>query len=243
MSARFIGEIRRVLVPLASESSLAVEDIQVEALAAYGAMLLDENQRFNLTACRDASELVARHLCDAVVFAAAIRSASRIADVGSGGGLPGIPLAILLPAAHVTLVESVRKKARFLESVSALPAVAGRIAVVCERAEALGRLPAGRARFDAVVMRACAALPIGCEYGLPLVSTGGLMVAAKGPAAGAEIRAAARAIDTLGAVLESSRAYRLPGVGAEFTLVTLRKRRATPVAYPRPSAQIARRPL
>ncbi len=234
------------LAPWARERGLEVPEAALVGLARFGALLLDENQRMNLTACRDAGELVRRHLCDSLQFALALRREggwpSSLIDLGSGGGMPGIPLAILMEGCRVTLVESIRKKASFLErAVGALGL--GRAEVVCGRAEELGRDRRRRGRFEACTARACAALAVVCEYGLPLLARDGLLLTPKGPSATAEIEAANRALGLLGGDLEGVDGYRLPGADVEFHMIRVLKKRPTPEAYPRAAAVIARRAL
>ena len=234
------------LVPWASERGLEVPESALAGLARYAALLLDENQRMNLTACRDAGELVRRHLCDSLQFALALRREggwpSSLIDLGSGGGMPGLPLAILMEGCRVTLVESIRKKASFLErAVGALGL--GTVEVVCGRAEELGRDRRRRGRFEACTARACAALAVVCEYGLPLLARDGLLLTPKGPSAPAEIEAAKKALGLLGGDLGGVDGYRLPGADVEFHMIRVVKKRPTPDTYPRAAAVIARRAL
>ncbi|MBI3890760.1 MAG: 16S rRNA (guanine(527)-N(7))-methyltransferase RsmG [Candidatus Wallbacteria bacterium] len=233
-----------IFAPFAAENGVALGAGMLEALAAYGAFLLDENTRMNLTAARDAAELVRRHLCDAVPFASGVapRAAARLADVGSGAGLPGIPLAVLQPDVEVTLVESVGKKAAFLSRVQEHLKLQN-VRVVCVRAEELGRHASFRGRYDVVTLRACAELRVALEFALPLVRQGGLLLAPKGPAAGGEIDAARTALRLLGGTLAEVTEYRLPQAAVAFHMIHVEKSGPTPALYPRPAAQISRRPL
>jgi 16S rRNA (guanine527-N7)-methyltransferase len=153
----------------------------------------------------------------------------RVVDVGSGGGLPGLPLKLALPGINLTLVESDQKKAAFLREVIEQMALPG-ATVEARRAEELGQDQAHRESYDVVVTRAAAKAPVAAEYCLPLVRVGGMMLA---QARGEDFRAAGRALGQLGG---SMRAYR-DGV------VVIGKGRPTPAIYPRRVGLPAKRPL
>ncbi len=181
-----------------------------------------------------------------MVFAAAIQEERNptisLVDVGSGGGLPGIPLAIVFPEAAVVLVESITKKARFLREAASeigLP----RVSVDNRRAEIVARDPEGRERFRFATSRACAALSPACEYALPLVSKGGLLLMARGPDVHRELVEAGKSLELLGGEVQSVEPYTLDEEGPQFHILKVRKIRATPERYPRASALIRTRPL
>ena len=153
----------------------------------------------------------------------------RVADVGSGGGLPGIPLKLAVPGIRLTLIESDQKKAAFLRDVVEDMELVD-VSVEARRAEEIGHEAGHREGYDVVVTRAAAKAPVASEYCLPLLRIGGLMLA---QARGEDYRAAARAIGQLGG---SMRAYR-DGV------VVIGKGRPTPSIYPRRVGVPAKRPL
>jgi 16S rRNA (guanine527-N7)-methyltransferase len=181
------------------------------------------------------------HVADALsaLELPAVRAAKRIADVGSGAGLPGLVLAIALPAGHVWLVESSHRKCEFLERARAATATAN-ATVVCARAE---DWPAGIARHDVVTARALGPLALLCEYAAPLLALGGLLVAWKGGVARAEIEAAERAAGELG--LEPLAMIRAePYAGStSHQLHLYRKSAATPSRFPRRPGAARKRPL
>jgi 16S rRNA (guanine527-N7)-methyltransferase len=164
-------------------------------------------------------------------------TALRILDVGSGGGLPGIPLAIALPEASVTLLEATGKKARFLEAVAAALGL-GNVRVLYGRAEDLGRdREQHRERYDIVASRAVAALPALVEVTVPFARPGGIVLAIKGEKAAEEIVAAKAALHALHAhVLEPIRT-------PTGTIVPIQKMRATPKLYPRRAGEPERAPI
>ncbi|GAC1330712.1 MAG: 16S rRNA (guanine(527)-N(7))-methyltransferase RsmG [Candidatus Dormibacteria bacterium] len=200
-------------------------------LRRYLDLLLERNRVLNLTAVRDPAEawprlvLASLSLLDAHQW----RGDERVADIGSGGGLPGIPLKIALPGIHITLVDSDQKKSEFLRHVAKELNLDG-VLVEARRAEEIGHDPAHRGTYDVVVTRAAAKAPVTAEYCIPLLRVGGLMLA---QAKAEDFRAAARALGQLGA---SMRAYRA-GV------VVVGKGRPTPEIYPRRVGLPAKKPL
>jgi 16S rRNA (guanine527-N7)-methyltransferase len=157
------------------------------------------------------------------------RGDERVADVGSGGGLPGVPLKIAMPGLRLTLVESDQKKAAFLRDVVEAMELSG-VEVEARRAEELGRDPAHREAYDVVVTRAAAKAPVAAEYCLPLLRVGGLMLA---QARGDDFRAAARALGQLGGSMRQER----DGV------VVIGKGRPTPAGFPRRVGVPGKKPL
>lgn len=209
---------------------------------AFLGLLLEANRRTNLTAIRDSEEAWRRHILETVALAARLESGpAAVADIGSGGGVPGIPLAILRPDLDLVLIESRSRKAAFLAEACRALGLA-RVAVLAERAEAAGRLPDRRERADAVVARAVAPLPVLLELALPLLKTGGRLLAVKGERAQEEVGAAGRALELLGGSVEAIDAL-LPGTDNRSRLVIVKKTAATPDRYPRAPGTPARRPL
>ena len=144
-------------------------------------MLLEWTGSINLTSIREPAEVAWRHVIDSLtaVVPLRLRRITRFIDLGSGGGLPGIPLAATLPADRALLVESVRKKAGFLDVAVQALGLTGRVAVEPRRAEAVARDPRDRERWPAVTARAVAALPELAELAFPLLAPGGVLVAWK----------------------------------------------------------------
>ncbi len=198
---------------------------------------------FNLTAIRDPAVARQKHLVDSLGLLPWIGPGpGRLADLGSGAGLPGIPLGVSRPDLDVFLVESVHKKAAFLErAVDELGL--GNVRVVTARAEDLGQDPAWRESLDWVVARAVAPLRVLVEYALPLCRVGGRLVAAKGPGVGEEVSAAGRAIQLLGGRWGPVTAVQIPGLGEQRTVACVDKVRPTPARWPRRAGTPARRPL
>jgi 16S rRNA (guanine527-N7)-methyltransferase len=169
------------------------------------------------------------------------RGIDELVDLGSGGGYPGIPLALALPVRRALLVESVAKKARFLETVAAAVDARDRVAVVTARAEALAADRAHRERWQAVVARAVAPLPELAELALPLLRARGVLVAWKRLPLADELDRARPALAALGGGPLEIVPVRVAGL-EDHVLVVATKIRATPPGYPRLPADRHRRP-
>ncbi|RZA15689.1 MAG: 16S rRNA (guanine(527)-N(7))-methyltransferase RsmG [Lysobacteraceae bacterium] len=188
---------------------LALDAALDAPLLDYLALLARWNATYNLTAIRDPREMVAKHLLDSLAMQAHVRDIARLADLGAGPGLPGIPLAIATPGLHVTLVESNGKKARFLREV-------GRQLKLANVSVAESRIEAYRpdAAFDAITARALATLPLILELGGHLLAPGGKLLAMKGVVPEDEIAAL-----PAGWRVAAIHALRVPGLAAERHLV------------------------
>lgn len=212
----------------------------VDALAAFLTRLLDENTRTNLTAVRDVETAWSRHLLDSLTLLPRLTALSpkRIIDVGSGGGLPAMPLALCLADTRFTLVESVGKKTKFLSESAEALGLAKRVSVLNERAERIGAVGSPhRGQFDVAMARALAPLNVLLELTTPMLKTGGVLLAIKGERADEELAEAERAMATLHCELVSSRRFETG------TVLEIRKTAATPKAYPRAVGQPKKQPL
>lgn len=217
---------------------------QMVALVNYEKELLEWNQKFNLTAIRDAESIRTKHFLDSYscVLAWKANPPMRLVDVGTGAGFPGIPLKIIYPSMRVTLVESVGKKATFCRHLVEKLGLEG-VEVIQSRAEDLGQFPAHRESYDWAVARAVANLNILSEYLLPLVKLGGTMLAQKGESGPAEAQSAEKAMKLLGGKLKQVIPIHLPGVADDRYLVLVDKVAATPPKYPRKAGIPMKTPL
>jgi 16S rRNA (guanine527-N7)-methyltransferase len=217
---------------------------QIAALSAYEHELLDWNQKFNLTALRDAESIRTKHFLDSFscVLAWGGTPPQRLIDIGTGAGFPGLPLKILYPAMKLTLVESVGKKAMFCQHITRMLSLEG-VEVIQDRAEQVGCAPAHREHHDWAVARAVANMNVLSEYLLPLVRIGGTMLAQKGESGPAETQAAEKAIELLGGKLRQIIPINLPGVVDDRYLILIDKTAATPPRYPRKPGVPVKRPL
>ncbi len=217
---------------------------QVQMLSTYERELLEWNEKFNLTAIRDAEGIRTKHFLDSFSCAQAWKAnpPASLIDVGTGAGFPGLALKILYPAMRLTLVESVGKKADFCRHITETLALEN-VEVLTARAEEVGQMSAHRERYDWAVARAVAAMPVLAEYLLPLVRVGGGVLAQKGESGPAEAQAAEKALKMLGGRLRQLIRVELPGVADGRYLLVVDKRAATPPGYPRRAGIPARKPL
>lgn len=233
------------LLASAPEIGALLPDDALDRLERYVALLLDANERVNLTRITDPDEVARLHLLDALAALPLLDALAprRAVDLGSGGGVPALPLAIAGPAVKWMLVESVAKKATALRSFASELGLAN-VKVVAERAEILGHRPELRERFDLATARACAALPVLAELALPFLRRGGELIAWKGPldASSPELRAGGAAARVVGG--GPPRLVRPPSEAlGGHTFVIVSKVAPTPPRYPRRPGEPARRPL
>jgi 16S rRNA (guanine527-N7)-methyltransferase len=217
---------------------------QVMSLITYEKELMEWNQKFNLTAIRDVESIRVKHFLDSYscVQAWQANPPLRLIDVGTGAGFPGLPLKIIYPQMHVTLVESVGKKAMFCQHIVSKLGLEN-IEVIKTRAEDIGQEKKHRESYDYAVARAVANLNVLSEYLLPLVKIGGSVLAQKGENAHAEAKSAEKAIKLLGGKLKQIIPVQLPNVADERFLVLIDKVHATPEGYPRKAGIAMKTPL
>ena len=217
---------------------------QVMSLITYERELMDWNQKFNLTAIREMEAIRTKHFLDSFscVLAWKANPPTRLVDVGTGAGFPGLPLKILYPNLQLTLVESVGKKAMFCQHIVRVLGLDG-VDVIQTRAETLGQDPKHREAYDWAVARAVAQMNVLGEFLLPLVKVGGMMLAQKGESGPAEAQSAEGAMKLLGGRLKQVMQVNLPGVADDRFLILVEKTAATPPKYPRKPGMPAKTPL
>ena len=230
--------------PAAAALGIEFEPGDVEKLGRYLALLLETNKQFNLTAIKDPDEAWSRHILDSltlIALLAELPKQAKVIDVGSGGGLPGIPLAIVMPHLRFTLLEATGKKAEFLrKAIEGLELT--NTNVVLGRAETVGQSGSHRERYDAVVARAVGPMAVIAELTVPLAKVGddespGRVLLIKGQKADEELAAAKQALHELH-VLHTGTVDTPTG-----RIVVLEKRRKTPAKYPRRDGEPKRAPL
>lgn len=225
------------------------DDTACEKLDRYAQLLVEWNEKMNLTAITAPDEIVQKHFADSLTALPLLPETEGISlvDVGTGAGFPAIPLAIMRPDLKVTLLDSLNKRLIFLQEVCkelGLGAV-----TVHARAEEGGQDKSLRETFDVATARAVAALPVLSEYCLPFVKVGGRFIAMKGPESDNEVTAAARGITLLGGGKPVCHRLLLPAqpkAGVEQLdrrLFVITKEKHTPPAYPRPTAKIKKHVL
>jgi 16S rRNA (guanine527-N7)-methyltransferase len=241
------GAARRALERLLETDAPALRAILppgfADAAERYVELLLHANVRLNLTRIVDPAEVARLHLLDALSALPLLDALApgRALDLGTGGGVPGILLALARPAVSWTLVDSVAKKADAVRGFAEALGI-NNVTVLAHRAETLGRDARHRGQFDLVAARACASLPVLAEYALPLLRVGGALVAWKGPVQAGELRAGRAAAAGLGGGDPEVQPTRIAALGGH-RFVVVAKIGATPTGFPRRPGEPARRPL
>ncbi|MCH3949864.1 MAG: 16S rRNA (guanine(527)-N(7))-methyltransferase RsmG [Acidaminococcus sp.] len=209
----------------------------------YEEMLLETNKSLNLTAITDPDEVALKHMVDSLTVYDAKRFHNRtIADVGTGAGFPGLPLKIYDTTMRLTLIDSLAKRLHFLENVVQELGL-GQVRCCHARAEEAGRDPKLREKFDVVVARAVAPMPVLAEYCLPLVRVGGVFYAMKGSKGMEETEEGRQAISILGGKIVDIRHLTLPGLTDKRYIITVEKIKPTSSQYPRRPGVASKKPL
>ena len=234
----------------AARLGLALDPAARAGFERYLALIESWRDRAGLTSIRDPVAVQRRHFGESLALLVALRAtgvlspgeAASVVDVGSGAGFPALPMRIADPALRLTLVESHRRRAAFLETVADELGLDG-VEVVAARAEEAGRDPAQRGRFDLAVARAVAPLPVLVEYLLPLLRPGGVMATPKGSGADRELGEAAAAIEALGGCAEEPVPLTLPAGVTPQQVLIVRRCGELPDRFPRRPGIPAKRPL
>ncbi|MDQ7092460.1 16S rRNA (guanine(527)-N(7))-methyltransferase RsmG [Desulfosporosinus sp. PR] len=218
-----------------------LSDKQIQDLSLFGDLLLDWNQKLNLTRILDPQEIILKHFIDSMVLASYIQG-TKFVDLGTGAGFPGIPLKILRPDLKVFLVDSLKKRLDFIDIViSRLGLKETR--TIHSRAEDFGRDHHYRGQFDTVTCRAVARLPVLVEFALPVLKVNGLFLSPKGLQAQEELDESIAALNLLGGKVESLQRYSLGESAEHRAIISIRKIKETPPAYPRKAGIPAKHPL
>lgn len=214
----------------------------LEKLDRYAEILTEWNEKINLTTIIQPEEIAVKHFLDSLLLlkAAELPDYARIIDVGTGAGFPSMPVGLYRPDLKITLLDSLQKRIRFLEELSA--ALARSADCVHGRAEEMGSKESYREKYDLAAARAVAHLRELAEYCLPFVKVGGVFAALKGFEIEEELQEASYAIGELGGKVEKVEKFSLPGDNRR-AIVIIRKNRPTPAKYPRPSAKMKKFPL
>ncbi len=238
-----------ILKSFCEDNGIAISDEQNEKFEKLTDLLLEFNSHTNLTAIKEPDEVAVKHYADSVAPLAfnIIPKGARVCDIGCGAGFPGLPLCIMRDDISLTFVDSTAKKLRFTKSaIDGLELGDQRTECLAVRAEELVAQTGRREGYDVVVSRAVAALPVLCELCIPFVKRGGIFIAYKASGAPEELKAAKKAIATLGGVVHDIKNIELPECKGEpqpRTLVIIRKEKQTPVKFPRSYAKIVKSPL
>ena len=218
--------------------NIEISELQFEQLDKYAEILVEYNEKVNLTAITDPEGIENKHFLDSLLFAKNPLVKGKVVDVGTGAGFPGIVTKIFKPEIELTMIEPTGKRCTFLQY--ALDTIGIKAAVVKERAEEAAR-KGWREKYDVATARAVADMRVLSEYCIPLVKVGGHFIAMKGDGE-KELTPAMNAIGKLGAKFEKIEEYALPDE-SKRTIIVCKKEKETPKVYPRNGGKISKAPL
>ena len=232
-----------ILKANATDYEIIIGDDLAKKLEIYGEFLKEWNDKINLTAIKDDEGIAIKHFLDCLLVGkvADFKAGMNVIDVGTGAGFPGLVIAAAYPDVNVTLLDSTGKKLKAVENMAEQMGVKN-VKIVHARAEEVGKEPDFREKYDFATARAVAELRVLLEYTLPFVKKDGYFLSLKAAAAKEEIDGAVNSLKTLGGKIECINDFTLPG-GDKRAIIKVKKISQTSPKYPRPSAQIAKKPL
>ncbi len=236
----FLEELKQA----AAHYGVALSEQQLNAFNKYFELLVEWNEKMNLTAITETREVAVKHMIDSLSCydERYFPIGCTVADVGTGAGFPGIPLKIFRPDIKLTLLDSLKKRLTFLETVVNELNLSD-VKIVHIRAEEAGRQKMYRHSFTVAVSRAVARLNVLCEFCLPLVKVGGCFIAMKGAQYEIEAQEAQRAVEVLGGKIAELKKVYLPGIEDTRAVIYIDKLKETPSGYPRRIGLPEKKPL
>ncbi|MCJ7813839.1 MAG: 16S rRNA (guanine(527)-N(7))-methyltransferase RsmG [Candidatus Atribacteria bacterium] len=242
-----LKEDENILINNAQKMGINLHKEQIKKFSRYLELLIQWNQKINLTSLKTPQEIIIKHFLDSISCIKVITKYINIEeisiiDVGTGAGFPGIPIKITCPSIRLYLLEARKKKTIFLEKIIEEMNFQ-QVEILDGRAEAFGKCPNYREKYDIALSRAVAPLNTLSEYCLPLVRVGGLFVAQKGRSYNEEIDKALKTVQLLGGELIGVENVRIPFINQERYLLVIKKIKGTPLKYPRKEGLPQKRPL
>lgn len=230
------------LKSLMNEINVDIEDNQISKFYEYMNLLLEWNEKINLTAITEQNEVILKHFVDCLTIQKYIDGNKKIVDIGTGAGFPGVPLAIMNENDNFVLVDSLNKRINFLNDAKEKIGLKN-VEAIHSRAEEFGQNKLYREKFDYAVSRAVANLRVLLEYLLPAVKVGGKVICMKGSQIEEELDDAKFALKELGGCVKLRDEFFLPGTDMRRNVIVIEKVKNTPKKYPRKSGMPSRQPL
>ena len=226
------------------ELNIKYDDEIISKYQAYMEGIIEWNEKVNLTSITDKDEFIVKHYIDSVMCVPCreFRNAEKIIDVGTGGGFPGIPLALAAPDKEFVLMDSLNKRIKIINQLCEEIGIHN-VTAVHARAEELARNKAHRESYDLCVSRAVANLSTLSEYCLPFIRKGGYFLSYKGPDSQQEVKDAKNAISVLGGKIEREEKASLESFDLEHKIIFIKKIKDTPAKFPRKAGTPSKEPL
>ena len=234
---------KEILNDCAGKMGIELSEKALNDFETYKKLLLEWNEKINLTAITDEEGIAIKHFADSISVLPLIdKSNVSMIDVGTGAGFPGIPIKIARNDIKVTLLDSLNKRINFLEEVKKELKL-DNVECVHSRAEDGGRNPLYREKFNLCVSRAVARLNVLCEYCMPFVAVGGYFISLKGPDVTEELAEAQKAITLLGGSVEKVVDIAIPNSDITHSAVVIKKIKTVPKTYPRKAGTAGKKPI
>ena len=235
-------EFKEKLITSVDALGITLSEMQLKQFYAYMNLLIDWNKKINLTAIVEPNEIILKHFVDSLTILKYISDGTKIIDVGTGAGFPGIPLKIAKPSIEIVLLDSLHKRINFLEEVIKQLNIE-KIKTIHSRVEDFGKDQKYREKFDMATSRAVANLSTLSEYLLPLVKVGGKVISMKGSFIGEELENSKNALNILGGKIEKIEKLNLPNSDMNRNILIINKIKNTPNKYPRKAGEPSKKPL
>lgn len=237
-----INEFNNKITELSKKLDIIINNEIAQKFYKYMILLQEWNEKMNLTAITEPNEVILKHFIDSLTINKYIQPDSKIIDVGTGAGFPGLPISIIRKDCSITLMDSLNKRINFLNEVSNAVQLYN-ISAIHARAEELSKNKQYREKYDIATSRAVASLNVLLEYLLPFVKVGGLCICMKGSNIDEEIKNSAKALKELGGEIVNIEQFYLPESDICRNIVIVKKVKNTPNKYPRKAGTPSKDPL
>lgn len=228
------------IINQANAMNVTMKEKQAKQFYEYMLLLLEWNQKMNLTAITNPQEIMTKHFVDSITILTEIEEEKKVIDIGTGAGFPGIPIKIMQEKQNITLLDSLQKRITFLQEVIQKLNLQNMTAVH-ERVEEFAMK--NKEAYDIVTSRAVAKLNVLAEYMLPLTKIGGKAICMKANNIEEELKEAKKAIEVLGGTIEKVKTITLPNTNIERNIVVIQKEKNTPKIYPRKAGIPSKKPI